>query len=92
VVGLILVIALLTIPPFIAEKFTGSLKTMMAASSILSGLFTLLGLWLSYLLNLTSGATIILVAAAGFFIATLLEKLGLRRSSEPSAGAASSSG
>ncbi len=26
VVGLILVIALLTIPPFIAEKFTGSLK------------------------------------------------------------------
>jgi zinc transport system permease protein len=64
----------------------------MAASSILSGLFTLIGLWLSYLLNLTSGATIILVAAAGFFIATLLEKLRRRRSSEPSAGAASPSG
>jgi zinc transport system permease protein len=92
VVGLILVIALLTIPPFIAEKFTGSLKTMMAASSILSGLFTLIGLWLSYLLNLTSGATIILVAAAGFFIATLFEKLRRRRSSEPSAGAVSPSG
>lgn len=92
VVGLILVIALLTIPPFIAEKFTGSLKTMMAASSILSGLFTLIGLWLSYLLNLTSGATIILVAAVGFFLATLLEELRRRRSSEPSAGAASPSG
>lgn len=92
VVGLILVIALLTIPPFIAEKFTGSLKAMMAASSILSGLFTLIGLWLSYLLNLTSGATIILVAAAGFFIATLLERIWRWRLSEPSAGIASSSG
>jgi len=74
VVGLILVIALLTIPPFIAEKFTGSLKTMMAASSILSGLFTLIGLWLSYLLNLTSGATIIIVAAGGFLVASLWER------------------
>lgn len=74
VVGLILVIALLTIPPFIAEKFTGSLKAMMVVSSVLSALFTLIGLGLSYHLNLTSGATIILVAAAGFFIATLWEK------------------
>jgi zinc transport system permease protein len=71
VVGLILVIALLTIPPFIAEKFTRSLRTMMVASSILSCLFTLSGLWLSYLLNLTSGATIILVAAAGFILSHL---------------------
>ena len=92
VVGLILVIALLTIPPFIAEKFTGSLKTMMAVSSVLSGLFTLIGLWLSYLLNLTSGATIILVAAGGFLIASLWERWKRRRSSEPSAGGASSSG
>jgi zinc transport system permease protein len=69
VVGLILVIALLTIPPFIAEKFTGSLRAMMVVSSALSCLFTLTGLWLSYQLNLTSGATIILVAAAGFVLA-----------------------
>jgi zinc transport system permease protein len=75
VVGLILVIALLTIPPFIAEKFTRSLRTMMVASSILSCLFTLSGLWLSYLLNLTSGATIILVAAAGFILSHLWGRL-----------------
>ena len=92
VVGLILVIALLTIPPFIAEKFTGSLKTMMAASSILSGLFTLIGLWLSYLLNLTSGATIILVAVGGFFIASLWERRRQRGRPRPAAGIASSSG
>jgi zinc transport system permease protein len=92
VVGLILVIALLTIPPFIAEKFTGSLKTMMAVSSVLSALFTLIGLWLSYLLNLTSGATIILVATGGFLMASLWERWKRRRPSEPSAGGASSSG
>jgi zinc transport system permease protein len=75
VVGLILVIALLTIPPFIAEKFTGSLRAMMVISSVLSCLFTLTGLWLSYLLNLTSGATIILVAAAGFLMSAVWGRL-----------------
>ncbi len=66
VVGLILVIALLTIPPFIAESFSGSLKGMMARATALSAFFTVAGLVLSYVLDLTSGATIILVAAAGF--------------------------
>jgi zinc transport system permease protein len=75
VVGLILVIALLTIPPFIAEKFSGSLRGMMLLSSALSCAFTLIGLCLSYLWNLTSGATIIMVAAAGFFAALLWERL-----------------
>ncbi len=86
VVGLILVIALLTIPPFIAEKFTGSLRAMMVLSSILSCMFTIAGLWLSYLFNLTSGATIILVAAAGFFTSALWEQLKPRRPADPSAG------
>jgi zinc transport system permease protein len=80
VVGLILVIALLTIPPFIAEKFSGSLRAMMALSAILSSGFTLVGLLLSYQLNLTSGATIILVAAAGFFAVVLWERLRNRLS------------
>ena len=73
VVGLILVIALLTIPPFIAEKYTRSLGQMMVLSSILGILFTLSGLWLSYTFDLTSGATIILVAGLGFFISQVLD-------------------
>ena len=73
VVGLILVIALLTIPPFIAEKYTRSLGQMMVLSSILGILFTLSGLWLSYTFDLTSGATIILVAGVGFFISQVLD-------------------
>jgi zinc transport system permease protein len=83
VVGLILVIALLTIPPFIAERFTGSLRAMMVVSSALSCLFTLTGLWLSYLLNLTSGATIILVAGGGFLLSAVWGRLKVMRRTDP---------
>ncbi len=68
IVGIILVIALISIPPYIAEKYTTSLGKMMVLSSILGIFFTLAGLWLSYNYDLTSGATIILVAGVGFFI------------------------
>jgi zinc transport system permease protein len=90
VVGLILVIALLTIPPFIAEKFTGSLRGMMLLSSALSCAFTLIGLWLSYLWNLTAGATIILVAAAGFCAAVLWGRLRSMRSPDQITGTGNS--
>jgi zinc transport system permease protein len=79
VVGLILVIALLTIPPFIAEKFSTSLFKMMISSCLLSMVFTLTGLWLSYAFNLTSGASIILVAGTAFLMAVVLENYITRR-------------
>jgi zinc transport system permease protein len=75
IVGLVLVIALLTIPPFIAEKFCSSLKTMMIASVFLNCIFSLAGLWFSYRFNLTSGATIIMVAAAFFFASLVYERV-----------------
>ena len=79
VVGLILVIALLTIPPYISEKFSGSLLGMMFYSVLLNVFFTTVGLWLSYTFNLTSGASIIMVAATCFFISILLERLRPKR-------------
>jgi zinc transport system permease protein len=75
VVGLILVIALLTIPPYIAEKYSRSLSQMMMFSTFLAILFNLSGLWLAYTYNLTSGATIILVAATAFFISMIIDWL-----------------
>lgn len=63
VVGLILVIALLTIPIYIGEKLSNSLGMMMFVSGILSACFTLSGLWFSYQFDVTSGASIILVSA-----------------------------
>ena len=75
VVGLILVIALLTIPPYIAERHSTSLFKMMVLSSVLSAIFTVIGLWFSYILDLTSGATIIAVAGIGFLISLAIERL-----------------
>jgi zinc transport system permease protein len=77
VVGLILVIALLTIPPFIAEKHAKSLMQMMVGSSLLGAIFTIVGLWLSYTYNLTSGASIIMVSGIGFLISALIEQIHL---------------
>jgi zinc transport system permease protein len=79
VVGLILVIALLTIPPYISEKVSGSLLEMMLYSVVLNVFFTTVGLWLSFTFNLTSGASIIMVAATCFFISILLERLRPKR-------------
>jgi zinc transport system permease protein len=75
VVGLILVIALLTIPPFIVEKHAKSLVQMMVGSSILGALFTVSGLWLSYAYNLTSGASIIMVSGIVFFISLVIDRM-----------------
>lgn len=79
VVGLILVIALLTIPPFIVERHATSLVQMMVGASVLGGLFTLAGLWLSYCFNLSSGASIILVAGSAFFLSLAIERVAVRR-------------
>ncbi len=66
VVGLIMVIALLTIPAAIAGQFVEDIKQMMLYSSYLGIIFTTVGLWLSYTWDLTSGATIILVSGTTY--------------------------
>lgn len=73
VVGLILIIALLTIPQYIAEKFTRSLASMMVVATILGVLFITAGLWFSYSLDVTSGAAIIVVSGAAFVFSSLIE-------------------
>lgn len=74
-VGIILVIALLTIPPATAALFTRTMPSMMLLATLLSALFTSGGLLLSYWFDLPSGATIILLSAVGFGIAVLLKNL-----------------
>ncbi|MFH1878256.1 MAG: metal ABC transporter permease [Candidatus Omnitrophota bacterium] len=76
IVGIILVIALLTIPAAIARQFNpSSLKRMMLISVILGIVFTSGGLWLSYALDIASGATIILLSCAGFLVSYFLRKI-----------------
>jgi zinc transport system permease protein len=68
IVGLIMVIALLTIPSAIAGQFVQDIKQMMILASFLGIIFTITGLSLSYSFNLTSGATIILVAGIAYLV------------------------
>jgi len=75
VVGLIMVIALLTMPAAISGQFVRDMKWMMVLASILGVLFTTTGLWLSYFLNLTSGATIILVAGFAYLLSLAVKPL-----------------
>jgi zinc transport system permease protein len=75
VVGLILVIALLTIPVYIAEKLSHSLFSMMVLSGIFSSIFTVFGLWFSYEYDVASGASIILVSASSLFLFLGVKKL-----------------
>jgi zinc transport system permease protein len=79
VVGLIMVIALLTIPAAISSQFSHAMRKMMILASGLGMAFTTIGLWLSYTLNFTSGATIILVAGAAYLLS-----LGLKPLLQPS--------
>jgi zinc transport system permease protein len=74
-VGLILVIALLTIPIYLAIKLSSSLAMMMFLSSLFSILFTFVGLFFSYKFDLTAGATIIMVGACVLIMFLIYEKI-----------------
>ncbi|NVJ53222.1 MAG: metal ABC transporter permease [Campylobacteraceae bacterium] len=74
VVGLILVIALLTIPTFIAEFFAKKLSSMMIISSLFATFFTICGLLISYLYDISSGASIIIVGVITLLLVKLLGK------------------
>jgi zinc transport system permease protein len=75
VVGLILVIALLTIPPYLAQLWIASFGQMMLKATLASMAFCLTGLWMAYSFDLTSGATIIAVATGCFFIVYSLKAI-----------------
>jgi len=73
-----MVIALLTMPAAISGMLVRDMKKMMVLAIILGILFTTTGLWLSYSLNLTSGATIILVSGFAYLVTMVVKPL-LRR-------------
>jgi zinc transport system permease protein len=73
IVGLLLVVALLTIPPYVAERFASSMGKMMTLSCLCTMLFCIAGLQVSYRFNLPPSACIIFVAAFFFFISRLIK-------------------
>ncbi len=73
-VGVVLVVALLVTPSATAYLLTGRFLRMMILGVLLSFLAVALGLYLSFYLNVASGAAIVLVSTCVFFAA-----LGVRR-------------
>jgi zinc transport system permease protein len=71
IVGIIMVIALLTIPGAISRQHMKGLPAIMAVSVLLGAVFVTIGLLISYMLDVPSGATIILTAAVVFFLSTI---------------------
>ncbi len=71
VVGLILVIALLTLPAAVAGHWTQSIAGMMLSATLLGAALTSGGLALSYGPDLPAGPTIILLAGALYLISAL---------------------
>ncbi|MGV6858494.1 MAG: metal ABC transporter permease [bacterium] len=86
VVGLILVIALLTLPAAIASQHVRTLSVMMIIATLLGMLFTVSGLALSYGPDLPSGATIILVAGVAYLVSTIATALLRKRRARQAAG------
>lgn len=74
VVGLILVIALLTLPAAIARQFTTTLPGMMLLSSVLGMALTVSGVALSYGPNLPAGATVIVLAGISYLVVLLIRR------------------
>lgn len=80
VLGVTLIAAAIVVPAVIARMLTNSFMKMLWLSSLIGGLSGLIGMYLSYHLDVSSGATIVLVGFALFavvFAAT--GRRGLRR-------------
>jgi zinc transport system permease protein len=67
-VGIILVIALLTIPTLMAKIFVNEFHKIILFSIFFAFIFVYAGLFFSYILNIPSGATIIITSTLVFFI------------------------
>lgn len=74
IVGIIMVSALLVIPGATARLFAKSLLSMITISCITGITSVIAGLFFSYEYDIASGASIVLTAAAIFFISLLLKK------------------
>ncbi len=85
VVGLILVIALLTLPAAVAGQWTHSITSMMLTATLLGTALTSGGLALSYAPDLPPGPTIILLAGALYLLSALLAAQVRRRRLPPAA-------
>jgi zinc transport system permease protein len=74
-VGLIMVIALLTLPAAIANQYVTSLYKMFFLSAIVCALISISGIAISYGPDLPTGSTIVLLACIAYFISVFIKHI-----------------
>jgi zinc transport system permease protein len=75
VAGIILVLALLTAPAATAAIFTKTLKNRMVYAIMFGSIYCIVGLWISYNMNIASGASIVILAVVSYFVLYLLKRI-----------------
>lgn len=75
VVGIVLMIAILTIPAATAQMFHKTVRKIMLTSSLITLFASISGLFISYYLNFATGPMIVLIISAVYLCGTFLSKL-----------------
>ena len=76
--GVTLIAAAIVIPPIIARMLTDSFSRMMVLATILGALISIVGMYLSFLVDVASGASIVLTGAFLFVVSLVVRSLRLR--------------
>jgi len=79
ILGVTLIAAAIVIPPTVARLVTDSFSRMLALSGVLGAVNGFAGMYLSYYLDSSSGATIVLLGTATFAVALLYASARERR-------------
>lgn len=75
VVGIVLMIAMLTLPAATSQLFRKTLKGMMALSALIALFASVSGLFLSYWLDFSTGPIIVLILSVVYLLGALLKAL-----------------
>lgn len=78
IVGIVLLISLLTIPPVIASSFTKSYMRIVTLSSLFAVIGNVVGLYVAYKIDLPVGVSTIILLAIALFVVKLLTLPKLR--------------
>jgi zinc transport system permease protein len=75
VVGIVLMIAILTIPAAISQLFYKTVKEIMVTSSVISLFSIVTGLFFSYYIDFSTGPIIVLLLSSIYVISIVLSKI-----------------
>lgn len=86
IVGILLVSALMTLPVAAAMRVTSSFKSLMLLSVIFGEIAVIIGLFLSFHLDISPGGTIVLMSIMILLGTILLDKVGVKKNDKSTQG------